>query len=157
MATKSFRLRFTFWLDMKKPDEESIAETIASLKNQRSFVSTVREGIRLVTDLRAGRLDVLFELFPWVRAEFLEYMQNLQPTQPIEEKAIQKRLDSLEKLLLQQGNLPFEHTPSGPKSLTKPTALDQVGNDYDQIVLRKAKSDGTSSKNFLDSAFDLVQ
>ena len=79
MAKKSFRLRFTFWLDMHKSDEAAIAETIADLKSQRSFVSTIRDGIRLICDLRAGRLDVLFELFPWVRSEFLGYMNSLQP------------------------------------------------------------------------------
>ena len=29
-------------------------------------------------DLRNGKLDILFELFPWVRAEFMQYMHDLQ-------------------------------------------------------------------------------
>ena len=75
--TKRFRLRFTFWLDMLKEGESAVAETIDTLKKKRLFAETVRDGIRLVCDLRDGKLDVLFELFPWVRAEFLEYMREL--------------------------------------------------------------------------------
>jgi len=80
--SKAFRLRFNFWLNMEKPEEELIADKIEVLKNERSFTSVIRNGIRLICDLREGNLDVLFELFPWVKAEFLEYMRELQPTEP---------------------------------------------------------------------------
>lgn len=76
--TKRFRLRFTFWLDMLKQGEAAIADAIDSLKDERLFSQTVRDGIRLIMSLRSGKLDVLFELFPWVRAEFLQYMRDLQ-------------------------------------------------------------------------------
>lgn len=79
MASNSHRLRFNFWLDMNKPEEELIADKIEVLKNERSFTSVIRDGIRLICDLREGKLDVLFELFPWVRVEFLEYMREVAP------------------------------------------------------------------------------
>ncbi len=65
--TSRFRLRFTFWLDLNKPDENLIAEMIDDLKIGKLFAKTIRDGIRLIYDLRAGRLDTLFELFPWVQ------------------------------------------------------------------------------------------
>ena len=74
-----YRLMYRFWLDMEKPEEELIADKIEHLKNERSFTSVIRDGIRLVCDLREGKLDVLFELFPWVRAEFVNYMREALP------------------------------------------------------------------------------
>lgn len=82
MTQKSHRLMFRFWLDMFKPEEEELADTIELLKNERSFSKTIRDGIKLITNLRQGKLDVLFELFPWVKAEFMEYMREIQPADP---------------------------------------------------------------------------
>lgn len=155
MATKSYRVQHKFWLDLTKGEEDALDETIHELKQNRTFSQTIRDGIRLICDLRAGRLDVLFELFPWVRAEFLEYMQTVQPQQTAGEIALQNRLDSLEKLLLQQGNVPLEPPASGPKALTK--VVPSTPPDDDLLVMKKAKSKGDSAKNFLDSAFNLVQ
>jgi hypothetical protein len=146
-----FRLRQVFWLDLLKPDEAELASIIDGLKIQRSFATTVRDGIRLISDLKAGRLDVLFELFPWVRAEFLEYVQSVQPPAEI---ALQKRLDSLEKLLLQQGNVPIK---TGPTKLVVQSATQPTSEDGDLLVIRQTKSERESAKNFLNAAFDLVQ
>ena len=79
MAQKSRRLMFRFWLDIFKPEEAKIVDTIEDLKSDRSFTQTIRDGIRLICDLRDGKLDVLFELFPWVKAEFIEYIREVQP------------------------------------------------------------------------------
>ncbi len=70
MDRKRFRIRFVFWLDLQKQDENQIAEQIEVLKQERSFAKVVRDGIRLVCDLKAGRTDVLLELFPWVTERF---------------------------------------------------------------------------------------
>jgi hypothetical protein len=71
------RIMFRFWLDDTKSDENELIGQVDNLKQDRSFTSTIRDGIRLVCDLRDGKLDVLFELFPWVRAEFLQYMREV--------------------------------------------------------------------------------
>lgn len=84
MANESYRLMYRFWLNIAKPAEEVIADKIEILKNERLFSQTIRDGIRLICDLRDGRLDVLFELFPWVKAEFMEYIREVQPV-PAEE------------------------------------------------------------------------
>ena len=59
-------MKFTFWLDATKADEDELIDQIEILKQQRLFAKTIRDGIRLICDLRAGQVDVLFELFPWV-------------------------------------------------------------------------------------------
>ena len=85
MANESYRLMYRFWLNIAKPAEEAIADKIEILKNERMFSQTIRDGIRLICDLRDGKLDVLFELFPWVKAEFMEYIREVQPV-PSEER-----------------------------------------------------------------------
>jgi hypothetical protein len=64
---KSYNLQFRFWLNIVKDDESVLADELSLLKSQRQFTQTIRDGVRLVLDLRAGKTDVLFELFPWVR------------------------------------------------------------------------------------------
>lgn len=69
MKRKSFRQRFVFWLDITKSHEADIAETIEELKDKRSFAKTIRDGIRLIVDLRRGNTEVLFELFPLLKSK----------------------------------------------------------------------------------------
>ena len=97
-----FRLRFTFWLDLHKADEAALAEVIDVLKYERTFASTIRDGIRLIYDLRAGRADVLFELFPWVK-------EMVQPSSaaPVDAR-LQDQIARLEALLIAQGNVPIQ-------------------------------------------------
>lgn len=90
--TQRLRARLTLCLDLHRADESALADSIATLKANRTFATTVRDGIRLMVDLRAGRTDVLFTFFPWIRdsiqptpsAEFndiLRQMQELKPPQ----------------------------------------------------------------------------
>jgi hypothetical protein len=100
MATR-FRLRFTFWLDLQKADEAAIAELIDGLKRSRTFASAIRDGIRLVCALRAGRTDVLFELFPWVR----DGLQSAPAAAT--DQHLQAQIARLEALLIAQGSVPL--------------------------------------------------
>ena len=155
MAAKSFRLRFTFWLDICKSEEEEIAETIADLKQQRSFVSTIRDGIRLITDLRAGRMDVLFELFPWVRTDFLDYMSTLQPQSNEPNLALQQQITRLEKILLEQGNIldtRFGESDSrGPRKMNIPPIPAFEEDDSDLLFIAESNSASKATQNFLNS------
>jgi hypothetical protein len=168
MTKTRFRLRFTFWLDLLKPDEEQLADQIEQLKTDRSFARTIRDGIRLICDLRQGKLDVLFELFPWVRAEFMEYIQSLQPQKSPAELDIQQQLERLEQIMLKQGNMLID-TPALVKMLTnngtglKPLQVTKTitapafdDDDDDLLVLRKDCNAGNQSAiNFIKSAFAL--
>lgn len=152
MLSERFRLRQVFWLDMNKPDEETLADTIEHLKRQRTFTSTIRDGIRLICDLRQGKLDVLFELFPWVRAEFLDYMQSLQPDKSAAEQRLEQQLARLEKLLLQQAG-----APAGPRPMTLPRPTADEG-DTALLTVTKAKVDGRQiTQNFINSMMRLQQ
>jgi hypothetical protein len=144
-----------FWLDLTKDSEEQIDEQIYGLKQNRTYTKTIRDGIRLICDLKAGRLDVLFELFPWVKSELLDHLTS----QPVDSDfVLREQLARLEQLLLHQGNQPIGTTQAGPKQMNIPhVATPRFDDLTDQVVLKKARSDGQAVQNFLDSAFTLIQ
>ena len=152
MAAKSYRVQHKFWLDITREDQDRLDEQIHHLKQERTFVATIRDGIRLMCDLRRGSLDVLFELFPWVRAEFLDYMQALQPDKSAAEQRLEQQLARLEKLLLQQTS-----APAGPRPLALPRpTVDE--DDTALVTVTKAKVDGAQiAQNFIKSMMALQQ
>lgn len=155
MKHRPHRLRYTFWLDHNKPDEEAIADQIELLKNDRGFVSAVREGIRLICDLRAGRVDVLLELFPFVQ----DVLCARSGGGDVDD--IRRQIEDVQRLLMSQNNgaimAPVAPT-AGPKPLAVPPIAAPVDDDdMPALVLKKAASDGKSAENFLKSAFNLVQ
>lgn len=162
MATERYRMRFDFQLNVSKEDEHAIAEQIAMLKQQGLYSKTVRDGIRLVSDLRDGKLDILFDQFPWVRAEFLEYMTSVQPQKSDTEIHIQNQLARIEELLANTetpGSASKKGSEAGgPKAMKVPPVAKPVF-DLDDIELdiKKAKSNGDSAQNFLNAAFGLIQ
>lgn len=73
-------MRWDFWLDVAKPEQHELAEYLEQMKHERLFAKTIRDGIRLIRDLRAGNVTVLVELFPALA-------ERLQPPQHTAELA----------------------------------------------------------------------
>lgn len=71
-ADRRHRWQYRFWLDAHNPTDYKVAEIIGHFKRQRSFQQALRDGLRLIFDLRAGRIDVLLELFPNIRQQLAE-------------------------------------------------------------------------------------
>ncbi len=71
------RKRYTFWVNRERETDQIVEELIISFKAQRLFTQSIRDGLTLVADLNDGNLDALFELYPWVKAEFLQYVQGI--------------------------------------------------------------------------------
>ncbi len=69
---KRLMIQYRFWLDVLKPSEHGIAYQLDEMKlnKTRQFHKTIRDGLRLILDLQAGRVDVLFELFPDLKAHW---------------------------------------------------------------------------------------
>jgi hypothetical protein len=137
------RGRFTFWLDFRKDDELVLAETIDDLKRKRGFASAIRDGLRLIVDLRAGQLDVLFELFPWVQVEFLKHLESIQPQKSEPELQLQRQLDRLERLMFERGYVPEQGRRSLPSRPELPRSVEAPPVEYD----------GNASENFLNAFF----
>jgi hypothetical protein len=157
------RGRYAFWLDYNKDEQLGLAETIDELKRTRKFVSTIRDGIRLICDLRAGRLETLFELFPWIKVEFLA---GVQPQETAGERALREQLARIEQQLLQQGNIPIQlpaptlkALSGGPKAMAVPTFSAPVcddDEDFNTVVLKKDTTTD-SCLNFVTSMMNLQQ
>ncbi len=144
-----FRLRFTFWLDMQKQDEAELAATIDQLKQNRSFAATIRDGIRLVTDLRAGRTETLFELFPWVK-------DTLQPAPGAPaEQGLQEQIARLETLLLAQGNVPIKSSLTPESTRTNRKSRVEVAATTGKADAKTvAQNFANSMKSFASGFFD---
>jgi hypothetical protein len=154
------RWRMTFWLDDQNERDYAVGQAIAALKTERKFVSTVRDGIRLMLDLRAGRTDVLFELFPHLA-------NTLHPPVPLSNtREIEYRLEQLQQAVLNHAR-PLPAAPAAVKSLAAGSAglqplaafkplLAPTFDDDDTVVIRRDSSAGsTAAANFLDSVLGL--
>lgn len=117
------RGRFFFWLDYNKDTELLIAEQIDELKNHRLFTSTIRDGIRLVCDLRKGSIDVLLELFPEIRKKFKDGDKSTSD--------LEHRIQQLERMLLYEKTPQMVSRPSLPEPdfvVQKDTSQDAAKN-----------------------------
>ena len=155
-----FRLRFTFWLDIHKPDEQALSETIETLKTKKLFAKTIRDGIKLVCSLMDGRLDLLFSLYPWVREEF-EKRSTPRTTQALEEQ-----LARLEYLMgqgmsvsIDTGHIQSTPALTGPKPLAvKSFSLPRFEDDDDEATLILTKSTSNNAAlNFINTMKGLQQ
>lgn len=89
-----FRLQYKFWLDINQTGDAHLADEIEELKEKRQFAKTIRDGLRLILDLRRGNTDVLCELFPLIG-------ERLRQGHPSEVIAV---LDEVKTLLGRNGN-----------------------------------------------------
>jgi len=141
MASKRFRLKFTFWLDVTKENEYDLAEQIEDLKQKRLFSQTIRDGIRLICDLRAGRTDSLLALFPWIAAEFAP---------SVGEAELYQEIESLRELILHHnGRASLEPVSGSGFSQTTLAEEETIALDV------KAAAGGNAAQNFLSSVLSL--
>jgi hypothetical protein len=158
-----YRLQFKFWLDITRPDEESIADIIEKLKNARRYTAAVRDGLRLVWDLGQGKTDVLLELFPFVKAALAPSADGSSDSGGVSKADIER----LEKLIkeAQHGPLMKEASttglqPVGLKTLSgvKPLAAPVYEDDEEMVLsVSKAEGNGDAGMNFLKSMMALQQ
>lgn len=94
-----FRLRYTFWLDQSRAEDREAAELVEQLKERRGFARAVRNGIRLIADLEAGRVDTLLALFPWIA----DAIARRNP--PADDGDLRAQIEQLKHILLQQGGI----------------------------------------------------
>lgn len=152
---KPYRVMHKFWLDLNRENEFWLDEQIATLKARRSFVTTIRQAIELILDLRAGRLDVLFSLFPWTQ-------DTLKPAPtPPDNSDLERKIEQLERVILQQGiptNAPLVASPALKPTGMQPIAgasrkfdlptFDDDDDDGATLVIKKSTSTD-ASMNFL--------
>jgi len=67
MPKQRKRRMVKFWLDVSTPEGEWLYQVVQALIEERQLSWTLRKGLALMATLRAGELDQLDELFPFVR------------------------------------------------------------------------------------------
>jgi hypothetical protein len=147
--------RFLFWMNLNNDEDRTVAEMIHSLKKERSFARTLRQGIRLVVSLRQRDTSVLFELFPWLKDELA--LGEL-PTNQRRDDSLKMQLKRLEELIVQQGGVSIERSSTGnPKPLQGADKVSSASVEVDMdIEIKLDESSSTqSSENLLRSLWAL--
>ena len=152
------RVMLRFFLDLGKQDELELLHEAETLKKERHFAPTLRDGLRLMRDLRAGQFDALFDLFDWI-PKWIE--------SEVERRINERLMDTNNRLTRVEAELAAlrgsvlpagQGASAGPRPLTVPPVPGPVEDDDEPLVVTKVKSDGkASAANFLKSAFNLLQ
>lgn len=61
------KIRIEIRINLSRADDVQFKQVTDDLRRRRQLSATVRDGLALILDLRAGRTDVLFALFPHLR------------------------------------------------------------------------------------------
>lgn len=152
----SFRKRYDFWLDYDKPEQLNIAERIDVLKERRQYSSAIRDGLRLVDDLREGNVDVLLELFPDIRERLGVPEPQPQQKTDRDDNQLAAALNNLAVVLQQQKSdvVPALKSVSTQFQIGAPKGLEMEA--LPEVKVRQASDDnGQSSQNFLNSLMAL--
>lgn len=137
------RWRVTFWIDDRKTDELAIGQQVLELKKKRQFARVVKDGIRLITSLRAGQTDVLFELFPHLEGQLASKSIPPPDSGDLERLVDRAAQQAAERVLLQMPSLPATALVAAPiKPSTQPKA---------QIKQAAVADASTIADNFLAS------
>ncbi len=146
------RKRFEFWLNDQRQEDWLVYELIGKLKKptkgQGQFTRAIREGIRLWTSLRDGQVDVLLELFPWVR----EALTKSAPVASVGGAGGSDLAKEIAAQIILQGGTPglLMGAGQGPKPLKAPNFdLPSFEDDDEPTVLIRASTSTDSSMNFV--------
>jgi hypothetical protein len=155
------RFKYNFWLDDSKKDDRVVAVTIADLKKLRAFSSVLRDGIMIVSELRQGKTDLLFKLYPWI-ADSLRPAASAPNSDPddIAERVYQKMNAGGKVVILDSSNDPLVAAPAlkGLKPINAPQIAMPVipDDDQDPIVIRRDDhAAGKGAAAFMDSVLSL--
>lgn len=158
------RFRFNFWLDCARDDDLLLAETIDALKRTRSFSSAIRDGLNLIVDLRQGKTDLLFRLFPWVADALKGKTEDIA--------SLKHEIERLQTLIIQSNNQPSLAPKAIGDSANLPTIFAKddkkengmdtrrsfaagMGNLFDdeddELIILDKPARSTASRNFLSA------
>lgn len=121
VAVITGRVVHHFWLNLNKDVENKLDIAVRELKKQRLFAETIRDGLRLILDLRAGSLDVLFELFPDLKERMV--VQRVDSPSP-NIRELEDKIEQLTQVVLsgQGGGIVFKSNPPVMPKAAPPVA-----------------------------------
>lgn len=90
------RFRVDFWLHVNSQRDYETLEIIEAMKSKRTFRGSVIIGLKIVWELRQGRVETLLAEFPNVR-------DLLQVKQPPPDDGLRDEIRELKRMMLEQG------------------------------------------------------
>lgn len=132
------RKQITFLLDLAVGRDKETLEIISDMKSKRTFRGSVIMGIRMVHELRQGRVDTLLKEFPQV-VEWLQVKFNPPPDGDLRDE-----IRELKRMMLEQGGNTIQPQTLIMKSVT-PSAPAPVA----EVKAAKAVSAEDIADNFL--------
>lgn len=159
------RLKFDFRLNTANEHEKGIVKLINELKAERKYVGAVRDGLRLIADLRAGKIDVLVELFPWIVEAFKVQTIETAPPDSGSNIIVLNEIRHLQDLFLQYGTndkrqdaksvISSGLKPAGLKPLQGAHALPMPVFDEEDTLVLNRDTHTDASQNFMDAALGI--
>lgn len=164
------RRGFQFALYQDLPMEQILTDFIVQLKKERKYVTTLKNGLRLMGSLMQRDLSVLDELFPFVREAILASAQKAEPTpssgdlERLAERAAQL---AAQQVVMQMPSLPATTPVAAPFKPSTGTlgkginlsmpVFDDDDDDGDTIVLTKSGKTSSTFENLMASLFEIDQ
>ncbi len=133
--TRKFQLRHNH------PIDAHVSEILDFSRSQRREVTVIRDGVRLLWALENNDLNVLFELFPHLKTQFLPDGINL--------------IEQIQSMILNSQVLPAQSPAkqsSGLKALKAPTFALPIFEDDDEdlpTVITRRSTSTDAGANFL--------
>lgn len=151
MNEKAGQRQYKFSLSVRDKHNRQVKKIVDGLlvKGRGALSQSIRDGLRLLNDLRRGNTKVLLEMFP-------DIADKIKPPTPSDDDDLKRQIAELKRLILEQGSLPpppsdypqmkslgagIGSTLGLNKKLTLPTFDD---DDQDTIVLNKAATSSNS-------------
>lgn len=139
LKPKRYRLPFTFWLNVQDDTDCALADECSAMIEKRQLTPMIRNGLRLILDLKAGKTEVLEQLFPWV----LEGRSVVIETPSQDD--LHAHLARLERLILSQ--------PQPQKQVSTRRDDDDL---LDTLNITQSKSDENAGFNMMISMSGLT-
>lgn len=160
------RRGFNFALYQDLPMEQVLTDFIVQLKKERKYVTTLKNGLRLMGSLMQRDLSVLDELFPFVREAILASVPKVEPTPSsgdLERMAARAAQLAAQQVVMQMPGLPATTPVAAPlkpstntlgKGISFSMPVFEDDDDGDTLVLTKSTKT-TNFDNFMASILEL--
>jgi septal ring factor EnvC (AmiA/AmiB activator) len=132
---KGTRQSFAIQLDWSNLDDVELIKIIALLKDNHQFSEAMRQALVIIPALMAGSLDELFAEFPWVQAEFLQYVESLQINAGQgEKKTLTEQNEALQTMVQQQSNRVADVEAENARLQAKIESLQAVAEESEDYI-----------------------
>jgi len=127
------RHKYEFWLDDQREGDHEIAALIEQFKMNRQFSAAIRDGLRLIADLKAGSTEVLLELFPLIGQQIGAGSSGGQGGNDDTLKAVRDAIGSLQALPAPPPNYPLMKSVTNGRGVTPALEVKQASVDLDAM------------------------